>query len=391
MKDIYQLQQKDMFGKIALGVGLIGLITSGAGYFIDKTQFFFSYLTAFVFWMSIALGGLFFTQVHHLVNAKWSVVLRRFFENIMTGMWILLVFFLPLLLGLHDLYHWSHTEIAMADPILSKKIGYLNINFFVIRSIVYFAIWIFLSFRLFRLSMEQDQRHTPELTSKMKVMSGIGTILFALTITYASFDWLMSLDPHWYSTIFGLYFFSGCVVGIIAFLTLIVLHLHFYGHLRQTITVEHYHDLGKLLFGFTIFWAYMAYSQYFLIWYANIPEETIWFSHRWQGSWKYISLILLFGHFVLPFLLLMPRITKRKALPLGIMSVWMLIMHWLDLYWLIMPNFHKHTAHFSWLDFTTVIGIGGIFCWYIWIKFRKHSLVPVNDPMLEASIHFHNI
>jgi hypothetical protein len=211
-------------------------------------------------------------------------------------------------------------------------------------------------------------------------------ILFAVTVTFFSFDLLMSLDPHWYSTIFGVYFFAGCFLSVLSFMAINIIHLRKKGALVNEITSEHFRDLGKLIFAFLIFWGYMAFSQYFLIWYANIPEETLWFLHRWEGSWKTISLILVFGHFVMPFFVLFPMEIKRKIPAMLTISVWLLLMHWIDLYWIVMPSLHHHGVHFSWMDLTTMAGIGGFFVWRIRRNICAHPLVPINDPRLETSI-----
>jgi hypothetical protein len=221
----------------------------------------------------------------------------------------------------------------------------------------------------------------------MRVTSAPGMILFALTITFAAFDWLMSLDAHWYSTIFGAYVFAGAVLGLLAFLVLAVLTLHRHDALRETITPEHYHDLGKLLFAFVVFWAYMAFSQYLLIWYGNIPEETIWFLHRGEGTWLYASLLLVFGQFVVPFFFLFPQPVKRNPKALRFISIWILVWHWVDIYWIALPSLHHHGVHLSWIDLACTAGIGGIFVWRFWRVAVARPLVPVGDPLLEASVH----
>jgi hypothetical protein len=200
----------------------------------------------------------------------------------------------------------------------------------------------------------------------------------------------MSQDPHWYSTIFGVYIFAGGLVSIMAFLTVISLNLRRRAILAESITEEHYHDLGKLMFAFMVFWAYVAFSQYFLIWYANIPEETVWFHHRYQGSWKYVTLLIAFGYFVIPFILLISRGTKRNLKFMRVMAIWLLFMHWVDLYWIVMPNFSKQSAMISWMDISAMVGIGGIFMWLFWRKFFAGALVPVNDPRLNSSAKFVN-
>ncbi len=383
----YNLREIAKVNTIALTIGVVGLVVSVFGYFLNSGQFFHSYLTAFSFWVLIALGGLFLTILHHLTGAEWSVVLRRFFENTSSLVLPMAILFIPILLGLQELYSWTDKYHIAADKVLLKKAPYLNAGFFIVRAAFFFAIWILLSRVFLKESLRQDAGLEANHLVKAKKFSAIGVILFALTMTYASFDWIMSLDPHWYSTIFGLYVFSGSTLSVLAFLILVLLYLRKKGILTEEITVEHFHDLGKLLFTFTIFWAYMAFSQYFLIWYGNIPEETIWFQHRWQGSWKTVSLVLVMGHFVLPFIILMIRSIKRNLSILGFMAFWLLLMHFIDLYWLILPGLHQQNAQISWMDFTTVIGIGGIFIWYFARQMSAHALIPINDPRLQASIH----
>jgi hypothetical protein len=345
---------------------------------------------AFAFWATVTLGGLFFTLIHNTTHAMWSTVLRRIIETIMMTVPVMAILVIPVLFGIHDLYHWSHEDAVATDALLQKKAAYLNIPFFIIRTIFYFAVWMVLSFYLYRISKQQDKSFDPEQKEKLRKRSAPSILIFALTLTFASFDWLMSLDPHWYSTIFGVYIFAGSFLSAIAFVVLVLISLHKRNILTDVITVEHYHDLGKFLFSFTVFWGYMAFSQYFLIWYANIPEETIWFLHRWEGSWKYITMVLVFGHFVVPFLALMPRAAKRNLKFMRIISIWILLMHFFDLYWLVIPTLHKHGFHFSWMDLTAMVGIGGIFVWYFWQTYLKGALVPVNDTKLEESIKLVN-
>jgi hypothetical protein len=335
------------------------------------------------------LGGLFFVMLHHMVAARWSVVLRRLSEDVMMTIPFMAVLFLPILAGMHDLFHWTHEEEVFIDYALRVKEPYLNAGFFVVRAAIYFVVWGVLAWLLWRVSKQQDDHHNPPQIVRMRRISAPGLILFALTVTFAAFDWFMSLDPHWYSTIFGVYVFAGSLLAIVAFITLLTLIFRSRGVLSGVITSEHDHDLGKLLFAFVIFWGYMAFSQYFLIWYGNIPEETIWMLHRWEGSWKIFSLILIFGHFVIPFFVLFPQEIKRNRAVLATMSVWILIVHWIDLYWLALPTLHPHGAHLSWIDFTSFIGVGGIFLWLFWRRVTSNPLVPISDPKLEGSINHH--
>ena len=386
----FRITGAENIAKIALFLGAIGLLLSVIGYFVSSEQFFHSYLVALIFWVSIAVGGLFLTMLHHITGATWSVVIRRFYENILSVLPYLFVLFIPVLFGIHNLYHWSHKDVVTADPMLLRKSGYLNSGFFAVRTILYFVIWVLLGRTLYNESIRQDRAGKAVPLLKAKKLSAPGVILYALTFTFASFDWLMSLDAHWYSTIFGVYVFGGSTLAVLSFSTFMLLLLRNNGVLDKVVTVEHYHDLGKLLFTFCIFWAYIAFSQYFLIWYANIPEETIWFQHRWIGSWKIISLVIAFGLFAIPFFTLMIRSNKRNFAVLSAMSLWILLMHWFDIYWMVMPDLHHEGAHFSWMDVSTFLGVGGIFMWAFWKKLISNPLVPVNDPYLQKSIAIKN-
>lgn len=387
----YRMTDSGSWGKSALVLGVVGIIAIAAGFFVDSKQFFFSYLTAYTFFLTLALGGLFFTMLHHLVGATWSVVMRRISETVMYVLPPLAILFLPIAFGLHDLYHWSHPDVVAADELLQEKQAYLNAGFFFVRAAVYFISWILLAWSLYKTSLRQDAGHTEAQAKRMRKISAGGMVLFAFTVTFASFDWLMSLEAHWYSTIFGAYVFSGAVMGALAFMTAMAILLPRRGVLENVITVEHWHDLAKLTFAFAIFWAYMAFSQYLLIWYANVPEETIWFQHRWVGSWKIVSLIIVFGHFVIPFFFLITRAAKRKFGPLLFVSLWLVLMHWVDIYWVIMPAFSEENARLSWMDPAALLGIGGLAFWYFWRRLSSNPLVPVSDPALADSIRFTNM
>ncbi len=384
------------FGSKAMIVGVIGLLASAAGYLVNSEQFFHSYLTAFVFWVTLGLGALFFTLIHHLVDAEWSVVLRRVMESTMVTLPLLIVFFVPIAFGMHDLFEWTHVDVVAGDTLLQGKAPYLNTTFFLARTAGYFLIWYLLTRALYTRSIKQDTSNEKGQTIRMRQISAPGMVLFGFTLTYAAFDWLMSLNPHWYSTIFGVYIFVGALLSSLGFITLILLFLRGKGVLADKVTVEHYHDLGKLIFAFTIFWAYIGFSQYFLIWYGNIPEETIFYHTRWAGSWKYVSMLIILGHFIFPFLMLLTRAAKRSLKVLAFMGFWMLFIHWVDMYWVILPSMGAHGANahhgfsLSWMDLSTMLGIGGIFVWLFWKRFTSQPVVPVNDPKLEASFHFVN-
>ena len=377
-----------VLSRISLIVGAVFLALSVVGFFADKNQFFFSYQVAFTFWLSIGLGGLFLTLLHHLFGATWSIVLRRIMETIMKVLPWMVLFFLPMLLGLHELFHWTHSDAVAHDPLLQQKQPYLNVPFFVIRAVIYFAVWIYLARWFYKKSVDQDREYDSKQAHRLRQVAAPAIILFALTLTFAAFDWMMSLDPHWYSTIYGVYYFAGSTLATIAILILFTRSIQAKGGMKNILNLDHYHDMGKLLFTFVVFWAYIAFSQYFLIWYANIPEETLYYFHRWDGNWKTISLIIVFGKFVIPFLILITRSSKRNLTFLTAISLWLLLMQWLDLYWMIMPTLHSHGTHFSWLDVTTMLGIGGIFVGLFFRQVQKQEIVPVNDPKLPQSLEF---
>jgi len=371
---------------IGLAVGALGLIASALLYGANPQQFYFSWLVSFLFFISLALGGMFFVLLQFVTKSGWGIVVRRLAENVMATVPLFVVLFIPVALGIHELFPWSHADAVAADPLLQGKEPYLNQGFFLVRAAVYLLLWTLIAVWYRSNSVKQDRTGEDAISRRLSATSGPGIIVFALTISYAVIDWVMSLDPHWYSTIFGVYYFSGCLVGIFALMVLMAAALEHAGVLRKVINVEHFHDLGKLLFAFSMFWAYIAFSQFFLIWYGNIPEETLWYLHRAEGSWKSLSVLLAVGHFVVPFFFLMPRAIKRKRIPLVLGALWMLAMHWIDLYWLIMPNLHQHDVHLSLLDLTTLLGIGGLFIAMLGWLMRRNAVVPVRDPRLTESI-----
>jgi len=377
--------------KTLYGIGIVGLIASGVGYFLNAEQFFFSYLTSFTYFTSFALAALILLMIHHITRSEWGVVIRRIPEAFSSNIWIWAIFIIPVLLGMHSLYHWTHTEDVLADPILKGKMAYLNEPFFVIRQVLYFAIWGFLGYRLHKISIEMDRTGNWGLTQLFKKYSAPGILIFALTVAFASFDWLMSLDPHWFSTMFGVYFFAMSIQAFFPLMILMIFWMQKNGILENTISRSHIYDMGAWFFGFTVFYAYIAFSQLLLIYYANIPEETLWYYHRLEGSWAFVSYSLLSGRFILPFILLLNRDSKHSKKMLIFVSVLVLFMHFVELYWIAMPILNHHGVHVSWMDITTLFGLGGIFFGLFFQRFKKHNMVPVNDPKLAGSLdkHYH--
>lgn len=383
----YRVTDKGRVGTVALIVGVLGLAASGGAWWADSARFFHAYLTAFVFWLSLALGGLFFTMLHILSASRWSVVLRRISENMAWQLPWMAIAFIPIALGMHDLYHWSHAEVVATDHMLQDKAVYLNVEFFLIRTAVYFALWSLVTFKLSKHSLLQDSNPDRDQIAPLRRWSAMGMLMFAGTVTFASFDWLMSLQPHWFSTIYGVYFFGGLFLAGVSFLAVICWFLRRHGILTNEVTAEHHHDLGKLMFAFIVFWAYIGFSQYFLIWYGNIPEETLWFLSRWEGGWKPVSLVLLFGHFIIPFVILIFQNVKRKIALLGVVAIWILVMHWIDLYWLVYPSYNENFESIGWIELAPMVGLGGVFVWLFWRRMVSDPIIPIGDPWLQESIN----
>jgi hypothetical protein len=362
-----------------------------AGYFLDRDRFFQSYLTGFVSVTVIALGCLFFLMVMYLTGSAWSVTMRRFFETIAAGIPLAAILVIPVLLGIHNLYEWSHADHVAHDHILQGKAPWLNENGFILRSFVYIAIWSLIALKLYKNSTRQDETHSLESMHSSSRWSAPGLLVVFLTVTAASFDWVMSLNPHWYSTIFGIYVFAGGGLASMATVTLICASFRRFGILRDAITIEHYHDLGKWMFALTVFWTYIAFSQYMLIWYANLAEETVFYIARREGTWLWMSLALIFGHFLVPFFVLIQRRAKRSIPTLVFAAIWILIFCYIDVYWLIMPNFHKEGIAFSWQDIACWGAVASSYAMLFWARLRKHSLVPEGDFRLEQSLAHINI
>ena len=382
---------------MGITAGVVCLIAAVVwGYLIgdEMRRFFHAYVLAFTYFLSFALGALFFVILHHLVGATWSVVVRRLAEILTGALPVLFVLSLgiviPLLMGNHSLYKWNDHEVVEHSHMLHAKAGYLNAPFFALRIVVYFAIWIGLAGWFRKLSVQQDETGDPELSRKMKKVSAPAMILFALTTAWAAFDLLMSLMPEWFSTMFGVTYFAGCAISVYALLAVFSFALQRSGRLQSAITVEHYHDLGKMTNSFTLFWAYVEFSQFMLIWAANIPEESIFYAPRMFTQWQWVSLALIALHFAIPFVGMMSRHVKRNPPLLALWCVYMLGVHLIDLYWVVMPNYNPGKIVVHPIDFLCLAGIGGLFLFGAMGVAGKVRLLAIRDPRLPASLRFIN-
>jgi hypothetical protein len=385
------IPRNSLFNRLALVLIILSvgaLILWGTKYNINPSRAMFGYLYGFIATLSLALGALVFVLIQHLTRAGWSVVVRRIPEALCALMPLFIIFFIPIALSTHDIFPWTHEEHI--DEMLSKKLPYLNEQFFLMRSFAYLLVWAVMGVWFYRVSINQDQGGRFELTRAMQAVSAPGVIFFGLTLTFASFDWIMSLQPHWYSTIFGVCFFAGCFLFALSFITLIAMALQNAGVLQEIITPEHFHDLGKLIFGFTVFWAYVNFSQFLLYWYGNIPEEIEFYTHRMHNGWEILSWAMPIIHFFIPFLALMSRFLKRVKLVLAINCLWIIAVHLINLYWLIIPAHPGATFTFSLIDMLGFLSIFGFFMGCFFFVLTRRSVLAVGDPRLKESMAFEN-
>jgi hypothetical protein len=374
-----------LFGLVAF----VALALSVVGAMINPHQFSFSWLFAFAFFFTLCAGCLFWTIVHHATDAEWSVVVRRQLENIALLMAVMAIFFVPILILRRHLYEWMNI-LPGHEASLDSKRAYLNWDFFLGRTIFYFGFFILASFFLRRLSVRQDKDGNPRSTILMRKVAFTALPLFALSLSFGAFDWLMSLNYHWFSTMFGVYIFAGAAGSSMSLLVLVITALRNAGYLKETVTMEHYHTMGKWMLAFCVFWAYIGFSQYMLIWYANIPEETEYFILRNTESWWLLSTLLVFGRFFLAFPILLMRSIKKKPQQLCIMAGWILFMQLLDMYIIVLPELHRTGVHLSLLDFVPLLAIGGTLGFFYLRIIAKTSLFPVRDPRLIESLRLTN-
>jgi len=371
----------------ALAVIALGLAAWGA--FDSPKQFAFSWLFAFTFFFTISAGSLFWILVHHAVDADWSVVVRRQLENVAWLFPVLAVLFIPIVLNAHTLFKWMNIAPGV-DPLLDGKSAYLNQPFFWARAAFYFLFFSTAIFLLRRNSLRQDKDGDARYTWSSRKMVFPMLPLFALSLTFGAFDWLMGLDYHWFSTMWGVYIFAGSALSSMCVLVLLVTALRSAGYLQGVVSIEHYHIMGKLMLAFTVFWAYIGFSQYMLIWYANIPEETVYFLRRNTGSWNTLNIILVIGHFFIPFVILLFQATKKKPRLLCSVAVWILCMHLLDMYVIVLPSYHEAGFDPSWLDLVCFVAVGATMAAIFMKRLGDVPLWPLRDPRLARSLSLKN-
>jgi hypothetical protein len=447
--------------KLTAVIGVVGLATALFGMTTDPGRFAFSWLFAFMTFLAVGLGGLFFVLGQHLTGAGWGVTSRRTAEMMLSGLPVFAILFIPIALNLDHLYPWMHMEMhheaaaeehadrsalafggdaraqdvprlhdmnpveqaafeheeghaaghggehahtpqhAEHEHIVSQKLGWFHLGgkavFFLIRAAIYFIAWILLAYAFVGWSTRQDKEKGIALTKKAQKLAPAATFVFGFTLTFAAFDWMMSLEPSWYSTIFGVQYFAvSAVIGHVTVI-LVTLGIRRAGLIGEAVNVEHYHDLGKLLFGFVVFWAYISFSQFMLIWYAGIPEEATYYHLRWWGGggFKTVSVLLILAGFGVPFFLLISRNTKRRLAILTFACIWLCVMHVVQVYWLIMPyaaqtGLTQTSMSVHWMDVAALLAVGGIYLSVVLWQMTRFPLVPMGDPRLARALKFEN-
>jgi len=370
----------------ALIVGIAGLLAGGAGAVLNPDQFFRSWLVGFLLCLALTTGSLALLMLQHLSGGQWGLLGRRIFEAASRNLPVVMVFFLPLLFWMPGVYHWAAPDAMAHDPILQQKAGYLNVPFFIGRAVFYFLVWMLCTVLLNKYSAAQERGEAgidPADTRQARVVAAPGLLVYALTISFAAVDWVMSINAHWYSTIFGMLLMVGQGLTAFAFVIAILALLVKTEPLASYLTSRHFHDLGKLMFAFVMLWAYLAFSQFLIIWGANLPEEIPWYLQRINGPWGYVSLLLALGQFALPFLLLLSRNLKERPSLLAKVAIGVLIMRLIDLIWLVEPNYGRTGFPIHWMDIAVPVGLLGVWLFLFVRQLRSRSLLPLNDPFFK--------
>lgn len=379
----------DAWKSRAIGAGAIGLAFCAAGYVMNPAQFFRSYLIAFMLWLGMALGSFALLNLQYLTGGHWGIVTRRLLEASARTIPLMVILFLPIGFGAGYLYEWSHADIVAKDPVLSQKIAYLNLPGFWMRAAIYFAIWILWTMMLTGWSRKMDSQTEPSY-SKLQKIAGPGLLLYMATMSFATIDWMMSLDAHWFSTIYGILFVGQHGLSTFAFMIAMLIALSKVKPFSDILTPKHLHDLGKLMFAFTMLWAYFNFSQFLITWSANLPEEIGWYKRRTEGGWGYLAWFLILFQFALPFAILLSRRTKKNFARIRLIAYYIIAIRLVDLFFLRGPEVHGDAAvHLSvhWLDLAAPIGVGGVWLFMFFHQLKQAPLLPLGDPLLEEAMN----
>jgi hypothetical protein len=375
--------------RFGMGAALVGVVVTLIGFVMaGQERFFQAYLVAYTYWMGVVLGSMALLMTQHLSGGAWGVVIRRPLEAVVRTMPAMAVLFLPIVFGMGQLYHWTHADAVANDPIIREKAIYLNTPFFLVRQVVYFAVWILMGTLLTRWSTEHDRTGDPALLGKLSKLSGGGLVVYGYTMTFAMIDWTMSVNAHWFSTIWGLLYLGGQGLSAMAFAIVVLILLSETPPLNRVVNEHHLHDLGKLLFAFLMLWAYLSFSQFLIIWSANLVEEIPHYLSRWNGGWQWVTWFVVLLLFAAPYALLLSRGLKRDSRRLRIIATWILVSRIVEYYWHVAPEFRPNVS-IGLMDIGLPIALGGIFLALFAINLRGYSLLPVNDPGLPKALTLH--
>jgi hypothetical protein len=371
--------------KISFAIGFLFLILCGVGVVLEPHEFFSSYLIAFIFWIGLTLGCFNAAMIHYLTGGRWGNATRRFLEAGFMTLPLMALFFIPILFGLHDLYAWARPEAVAVDKILQKKAVYENFYGFLIRALFFFGISTFIAMRLRKWSLRQDETTEVEPTLRLQKISGPGIVLIPLLTTFMFVDWIMSIEPAWFSTVFGVVLLSGEILNTFAFVIILLAWFQSHSPFREIVTEKYFHDLGNLLLAFVMFWTYVAFSQFLIIYSGNQPHEIGWYLHRIAGGWKWLVVFIALFHFFIPFFVLLFRSAKKNIRVLATTAFVIFIVHALEILWVIAPTFYPGKINIHWTDFAAWLGIGGIWLGFFAANLKRHPLLARNDPRLEHS------
>lgn len=369
-------------------VGLIALILTVVGAFLDTGQFFRSYLWAYVFWLGITIGCLAWLMVQYLSGGAWGVMVRRVCESAVKTMPMWLVLFIPLIIGIPFLYgaSWANAALVAKDPVLHHKAAYLNAPFWIARGFIYLGGWTFCAWFLNMWSDREDRDGGIKPRQTMAKLAAPGLIFYAFAVTFMATDWIMSVNTEWFSTMFGLLFIAGEALSSMSFIVCVMVMLSKRKPMSDLITLKHMHDLGKLLLATTMLFAYFSFSQFLITWAGNLPDEIPWYKHRLAGGWETLGLFLVFGHFALPFALLLSSDLKKNFKMLRAVALLIIVMRMLGVFWETVPEFFPEHIHVSWMDLTAPIGLGGVWLAFFLTNLLKRPLIPRNNPNLEEAL-----
>jgi hypothetical protein len=365
----------------ALLLGVAGVLLVITGLLLDRQQALRSYLFAYLYWMGMGLGSMGILLLHHTVGGKWGMLIRRMCEAGCRTLPYMAILLIPVLLSVPTLYPWARPD-AVHNANIQAKAAYLNVPFFLARAVFYFVVWTFYAWRLSKWSAEQDQTGDENLISKMRAVSAPGLVVFTFVTTFAFVDWIMSLEPNWFSTIYGAMFLIGQILETFAFVIALVIVLSDRPPLKEYVTSQHLHDLGNMMFAFMVLWAYLSFSQFLITWAGNLPDEIPWYLRRLRGGWGWVALSLVIFHFATPFVLLLMRRVKRNARRLIKVCALMIAIRLVDVYWVVKPAFYNQQLSIYWLDFIAPVAVGGLWLALFFWQLKSAPLVPLRDPRL---------